>query len=86
VVQSGTNVGVLALALFLGYPLSLTTLLVASAIAMGATTCFLVARYLAAVKALAIPGDIFIPTLLASRPLETISRPAEIVADDPATL
>jgi O-antigen/teichoic acid export membrane protein len=86
VVQSGTNVGVLALALFLGYPLSLTTLLVASAIAMGATTCFLAARYLAAVKALAIAGDSFIPTLLASRSLETISRPAEIVADDRATL
>jgi len=86
VVQSGTNVGVLALVLFMGYPLSLTTLLVASAIAMGATTCFLAARYLAAVKALALPGDIFTPTLLASRPLEAISRPAEIVADDRATL
>jgi len=45
IVQSATNAAVVLLAILTGFPLSLRILLLASAVAMGASTCFLTARY-----------------------------------------
>jgi len=52
VIQSATNAAVVLLAVVVGFRVSLSMLLAASGLAMGASTCFLVARYRASQRGL----------------------------------
>jgi O-antigen/teichoic acid export membrane protein len=55
VVQSATNAAVVLVGVWIGHQVSLSMLLVASAIAMGASTCFLTLNYRASRRSLGIP-------------------------------